>query len=145
MVITIIVILVIGLAVYFISKNPLTPKNNNEVNQTPTQITLPEKNVIYMTDKGFKPNLLVIKEGDTVTWYNNDTVAHRPASNNHPTHTVYPGSSIEKCGTSEESSTFDACKEIGSGQTYSFKFDRRGTWKYHDHLSPGHIASIAVQ
>ena len=140
------IILVVALIIFFVTKNKdLVSKDNTNTNQTSTQVTLPEKNIIYMNDKGFKPNLLIIKQGDTVTWYNNDTVSHRPSSNNHPSHKVYPGSSIENCGTANESSNFDSCRDVSPGQIYSFTFDRRGTWKYHDHLSPGYIASIAVQ
>ncbi|MEK6878018.1 MAG: plastocyanin/azurin family copper-binding protein [Nanoarchaeota archaeon] len=142
----IVVIIIIALVLLFASKKTdFFKKEDLNNTQTPIQITLPEENVVYITDKGFKPNLLVIKEGETVTWYNNDTSPHWPASNNHPTHKVYPGSNIEKCGTAEESSILDACREIQPGQTYEFTFTRRGTWKYHDHLNTGYISSIAVQ
>ena len=54
-----------------------------------------------------------------------------PASAFHPTHEVYPG--------------FDALKGINMGESYSFTFDKIGSWKYHNHLSPSVTGAIIVE
>ena len=63
----------------------------------------------------------------------------------HPTHTAYPGSGIEKCGTDEEEGIFDACKGLEEGESFSFVFNEAGSWNYHNHLSPGQFAKVIVE
>lgn len=105
----------------------------------------PEVHTIEMTTTGFKPRSLTIKAGDTVVFENKDRNRHWPASAVHPTHTVYPGSSINKCGTSEEENIFDACKGMERGEEYSFAFIEKGTWNYHDHLNSALTGEIVVE
>ena len=99
---------------------------------------------IEITSSGFSPKTLEINAGDTVTWTNKDSRKHWPASAIHPTHTVYPGSSISKCGTSAESEIFDACNGLSAGESYSFTFNEKGTWKYHDHLDTSRTGTMIV-
>lgn len=99
---------------------------------------------IEITSSGFSPKTLEINSGDTVTWTNKDSRSHWLASAVHPTHTIYPGSSINKCGTSEALSIFDSCKGLSSGESYSFTFNEKGTWGYHDHLGPSLTGTIVV-
>jgi plastocyanin len=98
---------------------------------------------VLITSSGFIPSTLTIKVGDTVTFVNKDSKPHWPASDFHPTHRLYPGSGIEKCGSGEE--IFDACKGLSPGETFSFTFKYRGTWTYHDHLYPYLTGTIIVQ
>lgn len=100
---------------------------------------------VEMTTSGFVPETLSVKKGDIVTFANKDTNKHWPASANHPSHTVYPGSSVSKCGTSEADSIFDACKGLEEGESYSFIFNEVGSWGYHDHLRSGIRGSIVVE
>ncbi len=107
--------------------------------------TTVQGNTIEITDKGFSPKELKIKQGDKVTWMNKDSLGHWPASAMHPTHEKYPGSSIKKCGTSEESSIFDACKNVEAGSSWSFTFNEKGTWAYHDHSNPTLFGKVVVE
>ncbi|MBI4151358.1 hypothetical protein HY496_00165, partial [Candidatus Woesearchaeota archaeon] len=63
----------------------------------------------------------------------------------HPTHTVYPHSGIEKCGTADEGMIFDACRALAQGETFSFIFTETGSWKYHDHLNPRKTGTVIVE
>src|SRR3989344_8143265 len=92
---------------------------------------------ISIVATGYAPNSLEIKKGDSVVFMNNDAKEHWPASNSHPTHRIYPGSDISKCGTAEEVNIFDACKGLKERENYKFTFNEAGTWKYHDHLMAG--------
>ncbi len=103
------------------------------------------ENVIEITSAGFNPKSLTIQAGETVTFVNKDAAAHWPASNVHPTHTTYPGSSINKCGTADESAIFDACKGLAEGEEYSFTFTRTGRWPFHDHRNPSKGGTIVVE
>jgi plastocyanin len=99
---------------------------------------------ISITDKGFEPKNLLIVVGTRVTWTNEDTKEHWPASNNHPTHTLYPGSGLQKCGTEDEKNIFDACHGLTPGESWSFTFTKAGEWSYHDHLFPSRLGTIHV-
>jgi len=100
-------------------------------------------NTVTITAEGFSPKTLTITEGTTVTFTNGDSNNHWPASAMHPTHTVYPGSDIKKCGSDE--TIFDACKGLGQGELFSFTFNEKGSWKYHDHLSVSSTGTIVVE
>lgn len=99
---------------------------------------------VAITSQGFSPNSLTINAGDTVIWINQNTNEHWPASAMHPTHTVYPGSGLHKCGTEEEEGIFDACRGLATGETFEFTFNEPGTWRYHDHLQVSFTGTINV-
>lgn len=100
--------------------------------------------VVNITLYGFSPLVLNINKGDKVTFVNYDKLDRWPASNTHPTHTLYPNSGIDKCGTSEETKIFDSCHGLKTGETYSFVFNEAGTWRYHDHLRPSFTGTVNV-
>lgn len=90
--------------------------------------------IIEMTSEGFSPNPLTIKKGDVVSFINSDSMSHWPATDNHPTHTLYPGSSAEKCG--KGAIIFDSCKALTTNMMFEFAVKEEGIWPYHDHLNP---------
>ena len=129
-----VLIAIVGIVflIYNFSQQPLNTAgviNNPEENSQGTA-----GNVIKITSSGFTPSELTISRGETVTFINKDTEEHWPASAQHPTHTIYPGSNIEKCGTAEQESIFDACHGLSPGESWSFTFNEVGTWNYHEHL-----------
>jgi plastocyanin len=77
---------------------------------------------IDISAKGFVPATLSVKSGTLVTFTNKDKKAHQPASDPHPAHDSLPG--------------FDSQTKLQKGQSYSFLFDKEGTFTYHDHLNP---------
>ncbi|RMD67477.1 hypothetical protein D6817_01510 [Candidatus Pacearchaeota archaeon] len=104
----------------------------------------PQTHTIAITSSGFSPSTLEISQGDTVVFINQDSAMHWPATDVHPTHTLYPGSDISKCGTPQASEIFDACRGLAQGETYSFTFNEKGSWTYHDHLRPSWTGTIVV-
>lgn len=100
------------------------------------------EHTVEITDSGFVPSEITIAKGDTVTFVNMGGSSW-PASNIHPTHTIYPGSDISKCGTG--AAIFDACRGLAEGESFSFKFDEVGEWKYHDHLRASLRGTVTVQ
>ena len=115
-----------------------------ESTEQPPIVESVKEKVIEITSSGFNPKNLEINVGNSVKFVNKDSENHWPASAIHPTHTVYPGSNINKCGTGEESLIFDACKGLSQGESYSFTFNEKGSWGYHDHLSPSLRGTIVV-
>jgi plastocyanin len=111
----------------------------------PAPVSTGTTHTVEMSSSGFSPDSLTVKAGDTVTFLAVDGAGRWPASAVHPTHTVYPGSGIQKCSTSEKDSIFDACGGVPNGQSWSFKFDEKGSWNYHDHLDSKVFGKIIVE
>ncbi len=98
--------------------------------ENPT-ITLPVNgNTVTITGSGFSPSTITISAGETVKWVNNDSKNSWPASDPHPQHTDYSG--------------FDSLG-ISAGSSWSFKFNNKGTWDYHDHNKPSKTGVVIVQ
>ena len=90
---------------------------------------------------GFSPQEMTVKKGGTVTWTNTGSGPMWVASAQHPTHTVYSGTTLaQHCGDATDTS-FDQCKV---GSTYSFTFDKAGTWAYHNHSDASKFGRVIV-
>lgn len=84
---------------------------------------------ITLTKSGFHPSRLYVTRGTTVVFESTEA-AFWPASDIHPTHSIYP--------------EFDAGRAYSPGETWSFTFNREGTWLFHDHLNSTHMGTITV-
>ncbi len=102
---------------------------------------------IEITSAGFFPEIVTISVGDTVTFTNKDSAPHWPASDLHPTHTVYPGTGISKCfdETTDKTTLFDSCRGLAQGESWSFTFTQAGEWEYHDHRNANLKGTIIVR
>lgn len=109
-----------------------------DINQADGSVT------VVFTDSGYVPKDITVKVNQVVNFKNESAKETWPASAMHPTHTVYPGSDIQKCGTPEAGKIFDACRGFRTGETYSFQFGEVGKWNYHDHINAGNFGSITV-
>jgi|SRR3989338_4044557 len=149
LIVSVIVILVlIGGALFFITQPSASTTGNaiqsgNQVLKTSD--TQSKSYTVEITSSGFSPQTLSINKGDTVTWINKQPQKSWPASAVHPSHKVYPGSDIAKCGTAEEKNIFDSCGGLAQNEAFSFTFNDIGTWGYHDHLNAKLRGTITVQ
>lgn len=109
----------------------------------PSEEPVGSATVVY-TGSGFSPSTITVKVGTRVTFQNQSSGSVWPASAIHPTHTVYPGSSISLCGTASAASIFDACGAVAPGGSWSFTFNEVGTWRYHNHLQAAQTGTIVV-
>lgn len=89
------------------------------------------ESTVSMSETGFSPATLTVKAGTTVTFVNNGQAPHWPASEVHPTHQLLPG--------------FDSLRGLATGETYSFTFTQKGSWRCHDHLNPQLKCTIVVE
>lgn len=134
----VVAIVVLGF-VYFSGKSdaPVQAPANNAAPATNSTTPIPvATNKVEISGSGFSPANITVKAGDTVTWTNNDSTAHLVASGPHPAHTNYDGTTMSAHCAAGATLSFDACKPIPTGGTYSFTFTKTGDWKYHDHLKP---------
>lgn len=118
-----------------VSEQPGSETSQSSADQTPAA----ENNVITYTNSGYSPSTLIVKRGEAVIFKNQSSKSMWTASAVHPTHRGYQttGGCL--------GSTFDACVGIQPGNSWSFKFDIAGTWKYHNHLNPSDAGTIAVE
>lgn len=139
--IAIAIVLVITIIIFaFPSRTPSTQQSQDTDSSIPGTT-----HIVEITSTGFVPKTFTISKGDSVTWVNKYSSPSWPASAAHPTHTIYPGSGVQKCGTSEEKNIFDACRGLAENEQYTFTFNESGSWNYHDHLNPSRSGRVIVQ
>lgn len=98
---------------------------------------------VTLTANGFSPATVTIKEGGTVTFVNQGGGPMWVASDPHPTHEGYDGTTrSQHCAVGYSGPTpFDQCT---TGDSYSFTFNSVGTWGYHNHMQHSDIGTITV-
>ncbi len=87
-----------------------TPPAPSSASAAATTAPAAADNTISIKDMAFAPNTFEVAAGTTVTWVNNDTVAHSV--------------------TSDTSGEFDS-GQIPAGGKFSFTFNKAGTFAYH--------------
>lgn len=102
--------------------------------------TVPNVTVAY-TDQGFSPNSVSISLGTIVTFVNQSSKGMWVASSKHPDHTVYSGTSLSQHCPDASNTAFDQCS---TNTSYSFTFNKVGTWKYHNHVNASDFGTIIV-
>ena len=121
------------------SENKMSDEN------TPAGQESMSQNVITYTNAGYSPNTLTIKLGETVTWKNESPSGMWTASAMHPSHIVYAGTSLQEHCPDTAGESFDACTSTQPGDSWSFTFNKKGTWKYHNHVNASHFGTIIVE
>ena len=162
-IITILVVLVVAVGGYILLNNYNQPsslvmneqesqeqqvnQSDLEVNAGDVQVTIETAKtyeVIY-TDSGFSPSPLAIKVGDTVIFKNQNSSGMWVASGQHPAHTAYSGTSLGEHCPDTANVAFDECKSAQSQESWSFTFQKQGTWGYHNHVNASHFGKITVE
>lgn len=90
--------------------------------------TMPQ---VRYTNDGFSPKSLTVAVGTMVEFVNESARPMWVASNEHPEHALLP--------------TFDQFETVDTGGTYTYVFDKPGTWSYHDHINPSLEGVIIVE
>ena len=80
-------------------------------------------NASLLTSTAFAPNPVIVKQGTSVTWTNNDSIAHTSSSN----------TGLWSSGT------------IAPGASFAFTFNQTGTFPYHCTIHPGMVGTVTVQ
>lgn len=100
--------------------------------------------MVKLTDSGYSPSTLTITKGATVTFKNESAGSMWTASAMHPAHTEYSGTSLSEHCPGVANTSFDACRGYAPGESWSFTFQKVGTWGYHNHLNPSQWGKIIV-
>lgn len=118
------IILVFG---YLLSKNQTKKYQEKTASGVQSSQSIPapvsDSRIFNIDIRGFvfNPSSLVVNAGDTVTWTNNDPVAHKIAGD----------------GFGSDS--------LNKGSTYTFKFASVGTYNYHCAIHPSMVGMIIVK
>ncbi len=97
--------------------------------------------VVMSSAKEFSPAVITVKQGQTVTFLDNDGSGMWVASDDHPTHAKYAGTPMKEHCPDASGLKFDQCSK---GVSYSFTFQKTGTWGFHNHEHPEAKGTITV-
>ncbi len=122
--------LVVVVGAVLLLTNSAKNSQNNSATQQPSSGTMAKGETVSLTSSGFNPQSLTVKAGTTVTWVNNSGGPATVNSDDHPTHQKYPMLNLGK---------FEA------GSSLQLKFDKPGTYTYHNHLNPSQKGTVVVQ
>lgn len=121
------------------------PPTGEESAETPDNLVEQSSAIITYTDSGFSPKIFAAANGQTIVFKNESSGPLWVASDLHPTHTAYSGTSLKEHCADGATPSFDSCKGIGAGEEYSFKFERSGSWDYHNHSFASHKGTIIIE
>lgn len=137
--IVVIVLVLIGGGLWFANKNSNDKGSTNSTNSstsTNTNSSSESNNsssgsaaptatdAVSIKDMAFTPADITVKAGTTVTWTNNDSVAH----------TV----------TETDSQTGPNSGNLEPGKTFTFTYSAAGTYKYHCSIHPNMTGTVTV-
>lgn len=129
-ILAVLLVLVTLIAAYFLTHRAV-PIEGRDLASGSTAREVPQgAQVIMLTKDGFSPSEITIKKGETVAFRTENGKLFWPASNLHPSHLLYP--------------EFDPKQPIEPEATWSFTFEKPGTWQFHDHLAPYFTGTITV-
>lgn len=119
--IAVLVLILVGSFIYF------KPLSNTQAISEPANIQTAE---VSITRTGFVPSTVSVKAGQAVVWTNSDSSPHVVASDPYP--------------SDNKLRTLNSLTNISPNDTYSFVFNTRGTYTYHDDRNPYTINGTVV-
>ena len=148
----IIVVILIILGGWYLFSKPASTASNTTITTeqatsgtvvaTTTQTAVKEVTIAY-TATGFSPKTVTVAAGTKVTFVNQTSGRMWVASGVHPIHTSYDGTTKnEHCAVGYSGpAPFDEC---ATGSSYSFVFNKVGSWEFHNHANASDVGSVVV-
>jgi len=150
--IVVVLVIVVGGAWYFMRNAPVPatppPSTASTEENTPTAVVpvsnAPMTATVAYSGGSFSPESVTIAKGGTVSFINQGSARMWVAADVHPSHENYDGTTRSTHCTAGYSGPkpFDQC---AAGSSYSFTFDKAGTWNYHNHAEASAIGVVIVQ
>lgn len=109
--------------------------------------TAPMSATVTYTDAGFSPATVTVAKGGSITFINQSSHRMWVASDPHPTHEGYDGTTrSQHCPASYTGAKpFDECSAAQAGGSFTFTFNQSGSWGYHNHAVDEDKGTIIVQ
>jgi plastocyanin len=108
------------------SNSPAYSSNNNTTSSSSSNSTNPATGHIDIRNMMFTPSQITVAKGGTVTWTNNDSTAHTVVDD------------LSNVGGPSSG-------DIPPGGTYSFTFNKTGSFQYHCSIHPSMRGTIVVK
>lgn len=129
------------------SPNPATTTDNATTSSTTPSTgasgdNAPMTATVIYSAQGFTPATVTVPIGGTVKWINQSGTSMWVATNEHPSHTIYAGTTRQQHCPDANNTAFDQC---APGNEYSFTFSKAGSWKYHDHMNAIRGGTVIVK
>lgn len=109
------------------SQNESNTTNSSNTSQNATDSAA---TTITYTDSGFSPDTITVKSGDRVTIKNTSSENLEFDSDPHPAHTNNKELNVGA---------------VGPAESMTFTVTKKGTFGYHNHLSPSKTGTIIVE
>jgi len=125
--ILLLVVVIVGAIIFFSKGNlqpaPAVPQTGNQPAPAATDNPAPASGsqAVNITNFSFQPAVLTIAAGTSVVWTNDDSLPHQIKSD-----------------------TFNSA-QLAKGQTFTFTFDKAGTYDYFCSIHPSMKGKIIVQ
>lgn len=126
--------ILIAIAILVVLVVLIAPKPGQQTT-TNTNTALPIKPVVIsqtvnLTAKGFTPQTVTIKVGESVSWVNKSGAKASVNSADHPSHKLFP---------------FLNLGLFNPGSTVQVRFNSAGTFTYHNHFIPTQTGTVIVR
>lgn len=120
---------------------PTPTTANTSAAGAPTNAAPTSATVIF-DGSGFSPSNVTVAQGGTVT-FTSQGGEMWVASDPHPIHNGYDGTTLQQhCASGYAGpAPFDEC---APGTSFTFTFNKVGTWGYHDHLDHSAMGTVTV-
>src|SRR3989344_7735449 len=107
-----------------------TGQNQQQAQASPQQSAA----TVTFSDSGVDQTTVTVKSGQAITWTNSGSKTIQVASDSHPTHT-----------NNRELTSGEFVLELAPGKSASVALTKKGSWGYHNHLSPGQKGTVIVE
>jgi plastocyanin len=125
-ILTVLIILAVaGLTLLVLASDKKQDQNTTSTQQNATDVA-----VIEIAADGFNPQTLQVKKNTTVVWRNIDEKLHQIAADPFKTH--------------ESNPELVAPEALEPNDSYSFTFEKTGSFGYHDNLNPDSLKGTVI-
>lgn len=108
---------------------------------TETSSAVSPETVVSYSAIGFSPKTITVKKGTAVTFKSIDGSRMWVGVNEHPTHLGYDGTSRSEHCPDATGTAFDQCS---AGESFTFIFQKVGSWNYHNHAKANDEGVVIV-
>lgn len=124
-VVIVIVAIVAGIVITDLTKNSPSSQSSTPSTSSPSEQPAVHGTAVTIQNMAFMPPALTAKVGQTITWINNDNVAHTVTSD------------------SGAPAAFDS-GTLNPGKTFHVTFTKAGTYHYHCSIHPNMHGAITI-